>query len=255
MKKNVKEELVLIVNDRHSDYLHLSEKLATKGLKVSIENERANVVVAAKLLQPALILLDATCLRSEELADVCHQLKSNIDTQNISLICIVSLSQSPHKLKKSDWTDIDYITKPVRLEEIVMRIETRLALRQTDNRIQQEIFNRCQVEALLEQSQQMLREQFGNEIWELMVAKQELLAARREVSTSDRELEEFTHSVSQDLQALMFSLEGLTEQLLGDESDNLSEEQNKYIESLANGDSQIQALVRELSVDSNQKES
>lgn len=218
MNKTLKDETVLVVNTHQTNYQQLTEELQAHGFKVSIENERVKVVVVAESLQPDIILMDISHIENEGL-EICHQLKTNFNTQNISLILITPLNQSLHKFKKLDLKNVDYMIKPVRSEEILARIKTHLALRRINSQLHQEISNRCQIEALVEQSQQIFSKKFGSEISELISTQQELETINRELFVSDRELEKFTHLVARDLQALLLSLEGFTELLVRDESD------------------------------------
>ncbi|MGV2832050.1 response regulator [Myxosarcina sp. GI1(2024)] len=218
MNQTLKDELVLVVNHHQTNYQQLTEELQAHGLKVSLEHERINIVVTAESLQPDIILMDISHIENEGL-EICHQLKNNFNTQNIFLILITSLNQSLHKLKKLHLKNVDYMIKPVRSEEILARIKIHLALRRINSQLHQEISNRCQVEALVEQSQQILSQKFGTEISELISVQQELETINRELFVSDRELEKFTHLVASDLQVLLLSLEGFTELLVRDEGD------------------------------------
>jgi sigma-B regulation protein RsbU (phosphoserine phosphatase) len=84
---------------------------------------------------PDLILLD---IRMPEISgyEVCEQLKADARTADIPIIFISALDAVQDKIRAFSTGGVDYVTKPFRVEEVLARVETHLALRKLQRRLQ-----------------------------------------------------------------------------------------------------------------------
>ncbi len=124
---------------RPSDVLVVDDTLANLQLLTGILTEAGYVVRSApngKLalrfvaqFPPDLILLD---IRMPDLDgyEVCRQLKANPSFHEIPVIFLSALNESADKVLGFSIGAVDYITKPFYTEEVLMRVETHLKLRE-----------------------------------------------------------------------------------------------------------------------------
>ncbi|WP_036482734.1 hypothetical protein [Myxosarcina sp. GI1] len=241
MNNTVTNKIVLIVDRQDSDYYRLSQKLKAVGFKVVIIDESINTLNAAISLQPEIVLIDLDC-------NECDRVEYDERTKNISLILIASLSRSVDRLKQADWQSVDSITKPVTLKEMLMRVTIRIALRRMEARLRQEIFRRSQSEAILEQSQWLLKQKLARENGKLLALKQKL--ADRQPPITERELARFANRVAGDLQTLLDSLATLKPLHTNEETVIIAEEE-RYLELLSDCDLRLKVFIRELLINTN----
>ena len=77
---------------------------------------------------PNLILLDIM-MPGIDGFETCKQLKSNPRVQDIPVIFMTTISETADKVKGLQLGAVDYITKPFQHEEVLVRIENHLKLR------------------------------------------------------------------------------------------------------------------------------
>lgn len=158
---------ILIVDDKPDNLRVLSALLTDKKYKVrSVVSGRLSLTVAQEA-QPDLILLDIM-MPDMNGYDVCKYLKLNEETAEIPIIFLSALDAPIDKVKAFEVGGIDFITKPFHAEEVIVRIDTQLRLRQ----IKQELQN---MNAELEKRVRKRTIQLENEISERRKAQQELL--------------------------------------------------------------------------------
>ncbi len=125
---------VLIVDDTPHNLRLLSQMLAEHGYKVRAVTSGARALAAARAAVPDLILLD---IRMPELdgIQVCQQLKADRRTRDVPVLFISALDQIRDKVRAFGAGGVDYITKPFQLEEVLARVGTHLALRESQQRL------------------------------------------------------------------------------------------------------------------------
>jgi light-regulated signal transduction histidine kinase (bacteriophytochrome) len=82
----------------------------------------------AALAQPDLILLDAV-MPGLNGFEVCRQLKARESTRDIPVIFMTSLADTQDKLTAFAVGAVDYVVKPLKVEEVMARANAQLALR------------------------------------------------------------------------------------------------------------------------------
>ena len=120
---------ILVVDDTKANLRLLVEILAQRGYQVRPAANGARALAAAQADPPDLILLDIMMPDIDGYA-VCEQLKADEQTQDIPIIFLSALNEVLDKVKAFAIGGVDYITKPFQVEEVLVRVETHLALRQ-----------------------------------------------------------------------------------------------------------------------------
>jgi putative two-component system response regulator len=67
--------------------------------------------------------------------ETCRRLKAEPSTQDIPVIFMTALSETPDKVKGFSLGAVDYITKPIEPEEVLARVNTHLTLQRLQNEL------------------------------------------------------------------------------------------------------------------------
>jgi serine phosphatase RsbU (regulator of sigma subunit) len=127
---------ILIVDDKPANLRLLSQMLSGQGYRVRAVTSGARALESAHATPPSLILLD---IRMPEMSgyEVCERLKASERTCDVPVIFISALDDLQDKVHAFKAGGVDYITKPFHLEEVLVRVETHLALRQLQAQLQE----------------------------------------------------------------------------------------------------------------------
>jgi len=127
---------ILIVDDAPANLRLLSQMLAGQGYRVRPVPDGPLALAAVQAELPDLILLD---VRMPEMNgyEVCERLKADVETRDIPIIFISALDATQDKVRAFGAGGVDYVTKPFQGEEVLARIETHLALRSLQTRLQE----------------------------------------------------------------------------------------------------------------------
>lgn len=120
---------VLIADDQPINVKILQRKLSRENVEVFLARDGVECIEKAQLEKPDLILLDIMMPRMDGL-EACRKLMSHPSTSDIPIIFITAKGAREDKLTGLDIGGIDYITKPIDLDETMARIRTQLRLRQ-----------------------------------------------------------------------------------------------------------------------------
>ncbi len=119
---------ILVVDDTPASLQFIADFLADCGYDVLPAQEGKEALARATLALPDLILLDVM-LPDMDGFDVCRRLKQQPETRDIPVIFMTALLETQDKVNGFAAGGIDYVTKPVQLEEILARIDTHMRLR------------------------------------------------------------------------------------------------------------------------------
>ena len=119
---------ILIVDDRLANLRLLSNMLTQQGYKVRGVPNGPMALKVADSAPPDLILLDIN-MPDMSGYEVCEKLKADEKTSDIPIVFISALDEALDKVKAFSVGGIDYITKPFQIEEVLVRVETHLSLR------------------------------------------------------------------------------------------------------------------------------
>ncbi|MFO7541133.1 MAG: response regulator, partial [Chloroflexota bacterium] len=128
-------ETILIVDDSAANLRLLAQMLSEHGYRVRAAASGPRALESVDLEPPNLILLDIR-MKGMDGFEVCRRLKAQPSTQGIPVIFISALTETEDKLRAFQTGGVDYVTKPFQLEEVLARIETHLALRRLQTRLE-----------------------------------------------------------------------------------------------------------------------
>lgn len=146
---------ILIIDDQIDNLRVLSEILELNGYKVRKARDGKTAVRNAQALAPDLILLD---IRMPEMDgyEVCRQLKAHPKTKEIPIIFLSAMHDNSDKIKAFQAGGVDYISKPFQINELLVRIKSKLTIQWQKIQLQREIERRQHVEEVLNKSQELL---------------------------------------------------------------------------------------------------
>lgn len=149
---------ILIVDDLPDNLRLLSCLLRDEGYQVRAAISGPAAMMAVRSLIPDLILLDVR-MPGQDGYSVCEALKEEAEYQDIPIIFLSAYNSVADKVKAFDVGGVDYITKPFHTAEVLARISTHLALRQSQKQLQD---SKKQVELTLQKEKYLnqIRSQF-----------------------------------------------------------------------------------------------
>lgn len=118
-------DVVLIVDDTPANLAYLSDALYEAGYKVLVAIDGATALERLKLVTPDIILLDAM-MPGMDGFQTCEMMKQD-KASDIPVIFMTGLIETEHVLRAFERGAVDYVTKPVRQEEMLARIRTHVA--------------------------------------------------------------------------------------------------------------------------------
>jgi diguanylate cyclase (GGDEF)-like protein len=132
-----RQQTLLIVDDIPDNITLLLKFLTEAGFKVLVAKEGNSALRKAEYAHPDLILLDVMMPNINGF-EVCKILKSQPSTQEIPIIFMTALSDTVDKIKGFSLGAVDYLTKPVKYEEALVRINTHIKMSQQKQHIQEQ---------------------------------------------------------------------------------------------------------------------
>lgn len=142
---------ILVIEDNPATLSLLFALFDEAGFEVLVSQEGESAMNTAKAAQPDIILLDVL-LAGIDGFETCRRLKDCPETREIPIIFMTALTKTVDKVKGFELGAVDYITKPIELEEVLMRVKTHLTLQ----RLQQDLQTRNkELHAALEREQEL----------------------------------------------------------------------------------------------------
>ncbi|MEN8724640.1 MAG: hybrid sensor histidine kinase/response regulator [Lentimonas sp.] len=116
---------ILVVDDQPINIKLLQSKLERQGMEVLVAyNGRECLSIVEKTI-PDLILLDVMMPEMDGI-ETCRHLKAKPETAMIPVIFVTAKASKEGKLEGLDAGAVDYITKPIDLDETLARVRTQL---------------------------------------------------------------------------------------------------------------------------------
>jgi len=116
---------VLVVDDEPVNIQLLKRKLEWDGLEVLTADNGQACLEIARANAPDLILLDVM-MPGMDGFEVCQKLRENDATKSIPVIFVTAHNSKKGKLEGLEAGAVDYITKPIDLDETIARVRTQL---------------------------------------------------------------------------------------------------------------------------------
>ncbi|OWW18750.1 putative bifunctional diguanylate cyclase/phosphodiesterase [Noviherbaspirillum denitrificans] len=131
-------ERILIVDDTPANLRLLMHMLGEQGY---IVHPATNGELALQFVQttlPDLILLDIF-MPGMDGYELCRLLKADERTRDIPVIFLSSADQAVDKLKAFSSGGVDYVVRPLHVEEVLARIRTHLSLRNLQKKLEERV--------------------------------------------------------------------------------------------------------------------
>ncbi len=116
---------ILVVDDQPINVQLLKRKLERENLQILPAYSGQEALEVVKVDKPDLILLDVMMPDMDGI-EVCQRLQASEDTRSIPVIFITARSSKEGKLEGLGVGAVDYITKPIDLDETLARVQTQL---------------------------------------------------------------------------------------------------------------------------------
>lgn len=123
-----KDYSILIVDDTPVNLGVVVDFLQRDGFGIRIARSGESALSRVEYDQPDVILLDVL-MPGIDGFETCRRLKQNEATKDIPVIFMTSLTGAEDKVKGFEAGAVDYVTKPLHQEEVLMRVRTHLRLR------------------------------------------------------------------------------------------------------------------------------
>ena len=160
MEKESRKGKVLVVDDAPSSIDTVEAALESEGYEVIVATSGEKAVGMAESAAPHLILLDVL-MPGIDGFETCRRLKTADRTKEIPVIFMTGLTDTESRVTGFELGGVDYVTKPIEIEEFLARIRTHLALRNVrreleaqNARLRQEVRRREWVQEALKESKE-----------------------------------------------------------------------------------------------------
>ncbi|MBU2964659.1 response regulator [Amphritea sp. 2_MG-2023] len=125
MINNKNKGVVLIADDSLDSVGMLNEVLANEGYTVLVALDGLQALAIADLMTPDIILMDAIMPNMDGF-EACLALKQNSELADIPVIFMTGLSETEDVIKGLEAGGVDYINKPIKLDELLARVKVHL---------------------------------------------------------------------------------------------------------------------------------
>ena len=128
MENTENKETILVIDDTPVNLEILVKMFQKNGYRVKAATSGQMGIRAAENDPPDIVLLDVTMPEMNGY-EVCRKMKQTDLLKNIPVIFISALTETFDKVAAFESGGVDYITKPIQIEEALARVRTHLALR------------------------------------------------------------------------------------------------------------------------------
>ncbi len=118
-------DIVLLVDDSPEALGFLTDALEQSGFSVLIATSGSAALNIVERITPDLILLDAV-MPSMDGFETCRRLKANAGIAQIPVVFMTGLTETEHVVHALESGGVDYLTKPINVDELRARIRVHL---------------------------------------------------------------------------------------------------------------------------------
>lgn len=240
---NPSDYIVLVAYEMEDGLEFVTTYLSGIGIRILTARTGESLLQQAQDAQPDLILLDLVMPNIDGF-ELCLRLKGDEQTEQIPIIFMTDSHETEHKVKGFQVGGVDYISKPVQVEELHARVMTHLCLRDlTQNLTEQALILKSTSQELsqtledLNETQAMLIEtvkikddfnaalQKSNRELEVRVTKRtlELEEAKESAEVANRAKSVFLAQISHQLRTPLNAILGFTQIVLNDRETTLKQ--------------------------------
>ncbi|ACC76590.1 response regulator [Paraburkholderia caribensis] len=187
-------DTVLIVDDTPANLGVVVDSLEARGIRVLVALDGIEALERAAFSQPDLILLDVK-MPGIDGFETCRRLKRDERTRDIAVIFMTSLTGNEDRVEGFSAGGVDYVTKPLRVDETLARVGVHLELRAMhkqllaqNRQLLAEVAVRKETEAALSQARDDLERRVASRTEELARANANLQAQIDERRRADARL-------------------------------------------------------------------
>lgn len=128
---------VLIVDDTPANIGLLRNMLQPEGYQIFVATSGQAAIKIAQQSQPDLILLDVM-MPDMDGFETCRRLKADETTSDIAIIFVTAKTDSHDIVQGFQLGAVDYINKPVRIEEVNARVRTQLQIKRHQEQLREQ---------------------------------------------------------------------------------------------------------------------
>ncbi|MFL0797154.1 MAG: response regulator transcription factor [Cellvibrionaceae bacterium] len=125
MSQFTQEEVVLVVDDSPEALGLINDALEAANINVLLALEGQQALTIAKRMRPDIILLDAVMPRMDGF-ETCRRLKEDPELAGIPVIFMTGLTETKDIVRGLESGGVDYLTKPIRPDELLARMHVHL---------------------------------------------------------------------------------------------------------------------------------
>jgi DNA-binding response OmpR family regulator/DNA-binding CsgD family transcriptional regulator len=121
-----KRDVALVVDDSPETLRLLTDALDGNGMTVMVAMDGAAAMRIVDQITPDIILLDAV-MPGMDGFETCKRLKRDAGLANVPIIFMTGLAETEHIVRGLEAGGVDYVAKPIVIEEMLARIRVHLA--------------------------------------------------------------------------------------------------------------------------------
>ena len=121
-----KRDVALVVDDLPETLRLLTDALDGAGMTVMVALDGASAMRIVDQITPDIVLLDAM-MPGMDGFETCKRLKRDAGLNNVPIIFMTGLAETEHIVRGLEAGGVDYVTKPIVVQEMIARIRVHLA--------------------------------------------------------------------------------------------------------------------------------
>jgi DNA-binding NarL/FixJ family response regulator len=121
-----RRDIALVIDDSPETLRLLTDALDSAGMTVMVAMDGAAAMRIVEQITPDIVLLDAV-MPGIDGFETCRRLKRDAGLSNVPVIFMTGLAETEHIVRGLEAGGVDYVTKPIVIEEMIARIRVHLA--------------------------------------------------------------------------------------------------------------------------------
>src|SRR5882724_310070 len=121
-----RRDVALVVDDSPETLRLLTDALDGAGMTVMVALDGASAMRIVEQITPDIVLLDAV-MPGIDGFETCRRLRRDAGLDGVPIIFMTGLAETEHIVRGLEAGGVDYVTKPIVIEEMLARIRVHLA--------------------------------------------------------------------------------------------------------------------------------